>query len=135
MSFVLDASVTMAWLFNDESSKYTDGILQRVESDTAWVPTLWLYEVANVLVTGESCHRFSEAQARRFTELLSSLPIQVKEPTKASLWGSVLDLSKEHRLTAYDAAYLDLAMREGIPLATQDKALRKAARRVGVELL
>ena len=135
MSFVLDASTTMAWLFEDERNKYTDSILMKLESEEAFVPDLWLYEVANVLIIGERRKRITEAQSRRFSDLLYELPINVVEIAKNALWGNVLVLAREHGLTAYDAAYLELAMHEGLPVATQDKALRKASKKAGIETL
>lgn len=135
MSFVLDASTTMAWLFEDERNKYTDSILMKLESEEAHVPDLWLYEVANVLIIGERRKRITEAQSRRFSDLLCELPIRVVEIAKNALWGNVLVLAREHGLTAYDAAYLELAMHEGLPVATQDKALRKASKKAGIEIL
>ena len=135
MSFVPDASVIMAWLFEDESTKYTDSVLLRLESEDAHFPDLWLYEVANVLVIGERRNRITEAKSRRFTELLNELPIRVVEIAKDALWGNVLVLAREHGLSAYDAAYLELAMREGFPIATQDKTLRKAAKRAGLMVI
>ncbi len=135
MSFVLDALVTMAWLFEDESTKYTDAVLHKLESEDALVPDLWLYEVANVLVIGERNKRITEANSRRFAALLSELPIRVVEIAKGALWGNVLVLAREHRLSAYDAAYLELAMKEGLPIATQDKALRKASKQAGTVVI
>lgn len=135
MSFVLDTSVTMAWLFEDESSKKTDAILKRLDTEEAIVPELWLYEVANVLVMGERRKRLKEAQSRRFTELLTELPIQIIEKNNQSVWGNVLAVAREYKLSACDASYLELAMTEGLPLATLDKGLKKAAKMSGITLL
>lgn len=135
MNFVLDASVTLAWLFEDESDPETDQLLERLETETALVPGLWLYEVANVLIAGERRNRLTETQSRRFLALLADLPIRVMEAGRTSLWAGALPLAREHGLSLYDAAYLDLAMQEGLPLATRDKALGEAARRAGVELV
>lgn len=135
MNFVLDASVTLAWLFEDESNPATDHPLERLETESALVPDLWLYEVANVLIAGERRNRLTETQSRRFLALLAELPIRVMEAGRSSLWADALPLAREHGLSLYDAAYLDLAMQEGLPLATRDKALGQAARRAGVELL
>ena len=132
MSLVVDASVTLAWLFEDESNAYTEKALSRLETENAMVPGIWLYEVANVLVLAERRGRITEAVSRQFRELLSRLPIQVDHLGQTELWSSATHLAREHGLTAYDAAYLELAMREGLPLATQDKALKEAARAAGV---
>ncbi|MFQ5487342.1 MAG: type II toxin-antitoxin system VapC family toxin [Gammaproteobacteria bacterium] len=135
MSFVLDASVTMAWLFEDESSQHTEIILERLNDEQALAPELWLYEVANVLIMGERRQRLTEAQSRRFIELLLALPIEIVPNDKSTLWSSLISLAREQGISAYDAAYLDTAMRKGIPLATQDKALKKAAQRTGVAVI
>ena len=134
MSFVLDASVTMAWLFEDEATRSTESILNRLETEEALVPTLWVYEVGNVLLMAERRKRIKEAQARRFTQLLESLPIRLSDPRHHSLWSNAVVVARQHGLSVYDGTYLDLAMREGMPLATRDKALRRAAKKVGLEI-
>lgn len=134
MSFVLDTSVTMAWLFEDEATRTTEAILDRLKSEEALVPTLWTYEVGNVLLMAERRKRITEAQGRRFTRLLESLPIRITDPQLNSLWSNAVVVAREHGLSVYDGTYLDLAMREGIALATRDKALRKAAKKLGIEI-
>jgi predicted nucleic acid-binding protein len=134
LSFVLDTSVTMAWLFEDETTRTTEAILDRLKSEEALVPTLWTYEVGNVLLMAERRKRITEAQGRRFTRLLESLPIRITDPQLNSLWSNAVVVAREHRLSVYDGTYLDLAMREGMPLATRDKALRKAAKKLGIEI-
>lgn len=133
MSFVLDTSVTMAWLFEDEATRTTEAVLDRLKSEEALVPALWTYEVGNVLVMAERRKRITEAQGRRFTRLLESLPIRISNPQISPLWSSAIVLAREHGLSVYDGTYLDLAMREGTPLATRDKALKKAAQKSGIE--
>ena len=135
MSFVLDTSVTMAWLFEDEATQHTEALLDRLETDDALVPPLWTYEVGNVLVMAERRKRITEAQARHFTELMDSLPIHVADSHVMELWGGAVIAARTYKLSVYDGAYLDLAMREGIPLATLDKALKMAASQSGVEIL
>ncbi len=132
MSFVLDTSVTMAWLFEDEATRTTEAILDRLKDEEALVPTLWTYEVGNVLLMAERRNRITEAQGRRFTQLLESLPIHISDSHLKSLWNNAVVVAREHGLSVYDGTYLDLAMREGIPLATRDKALRKAAKKLGI---
>ena len=132
MSFVLDTSVTMAWLFEDEATRTTEAILDRLKDEEALVPTLWTYEVGNVLLMAERRNRITEAQGRRFTQLLESLPIHISDSHLKSFWNNAVVVAREHSLSVYDGTYLDLAMREGIPLATRDKALRKAARKLGI---
>ena len=124
----------MAWLFEDEATRTTEAILDRLKSEEALVPTLWTYEVGNVLLMAERRKRITEAQGRRFTRLLESLPIRITDPQLNSLWSNAVVVAREHGLSVYDGTYLDLAMREGIALATRDKALRKAAKKLGIEI-
>jgi predicted nucleic acid-binding protein len=135
LSFVLDTSVTMAWLFEDETTRTTEAILDRLNEEDALVPTLWTYEVGNVLLMAERRNRITEAQGRRFAQLLESLPIHILDSHLKSLWNNAIVVAREHGLSVYDGTYLDLAMREGIPLATRDKALRKAAKKLGIGIL
>lgn len=135
MSFVLDTSVTMAWLFEDEATRTTEALLDRLKNEEALVPTLWTYEVGKVLLMAERRKRITEAQGRRFAQLLESLPIRISDPYLNSLWSNAVVVAREHGLSVYDGTYLDLAMREGVPIATRDKALRKAAKILGVNIL
>ena len=135
MSFVLDTSVTMAWLFEDEATRNTEALLDRLKTEEAFVPTLWAYEVGNVLLMAQRRKRITEAQGRRFTQLLESLPISIADSHLVSLWSSAVVVDRAHGLSVYDGTYLDLAMREGMPLATRDRALRRAARKLGVAVL
>jgi len=133
--FVLDNSVVMAWYFEDEANDFTSAILQNLASSEALVPTIWPLEVANVLLVGERKGRSTEARTSRFIALLDALPIWVDAATSQHALSGILTLAREQQLSAYDAAYLELAMREGVSLATQDKALRRAAEVCGVGLL
>jgi len=135
LSFVLDTSVTMAWLFEDEATRNTEALLDRLKTEEAFVPKLWVYEVGNVLLMAERRKRITEAQGRRFTQLLESLPISISDSHLVSLWSSAVVVARAHGLSVYDGTYLDLAMREGMPLATRDRALRRAARKLGVAIL
>ncbi len=130
--FVLDCSVAMAWCFADETNPYTEAVLQDLADAGAVVPSIWPLEMANVLLSAERRKRISKAQSRRFVELLQTLPIDVDDVSAARVWNGVLSLAREQQLSAYDAAYLELAMREGLPLATADNALKRAAKRCGV---
>lgn len=134
MPFVLDASVTLSWAFTDESEAAAKRAAQWLETgaDTARVPDLWRYEVRNVLLTAERRGRISTAETDRFLEQIARLSIEVDTTRDDSY---VLQLARDHRLTVYDAAYLALALRERIPLATLDKALAAAAAAQGVSLL
>jgi predicted nucleic acid-binding protein len=128
---VLDASVALAWAFEDEAEGYADATLEALSDVGALVPDLWGYEVVNALVVGERRERIMPAESARFVTLLRSLPIEVEALPFGGL-SELASLAREYRLTAYDAAYLGVAIRRGIPLATQDRALREAARRSGV---
>lgn len=134
MDFVLDASVTMAWCFEDEVTPYADGVLERLAENEAVVPPIWSLEVANVLLAGERRKRLTGAETTRFLEILRTLPIAVDEESLTQALGTVLALGRAQGLSAYDASYLELAARLGLPLATEDEALRQAAGRIGVGL-
>jgi predicted nucleic acid-binding protein len=133
MTFVIDASVTMAWCFDDEATPDTEGVLDQLSIEQAVVPALWQLEVTNVLLVAERRRRITEAQAARFLELLIHLPITV-DATPTDLT-AVLAAGRRHRLSAYDAAYLVLAERSAAPLATLDRTLATACRAAGVRLM
>lgn len=132
--FVVDASVTLAWCFSDEATEYADRILGRLERDEALAPSIWPLEVANGLRTAERRGRLRPAQLPRLRELLGALPVRVELVELAAATGEVLEAARTHDLTAYDAAYLTLAARRGLALATVDERLRTACERAGVEL-
>jgi len=133
--FVVDNSVVMAWCFEDEASPYTERVLDQLRETQALVPAVWPLEVANVLLMAERRDRLSEAQSAHFAQLLQALPIIVEDPDTTRILGPILAVGRAHRLSAYDAAYLELAARQGLPIATQDGLLRKAAGNAGVTLL
>lgn len=132
--FVLDCSVTAAWCFEDEADAYAEAMLDRLAEGEALAPALWPLEMANVLLVAERKNRLSRAQTERLVELLQGLPIVIDNGTAERAMGKTLALARAQRLSSYDASYLELAMREGVPLATRDKALRMSAKRCGVAL-
>ena len=133
--FVLDCSVTMAWVFDDEEDPYAASVRDRLDADMALVPSLWPLEVSNALVVAERRKRLSRAEALRFLGILRQLPIDVDAtPTLASVDGA-LQVAHETGLSVYDAAYLELSATHGLSLATLDVALARAARKVGVKIL
>lgn len=132
MALVVDASVTMAWCFEDEASDEADAVLDRLRSEDAVVPELWQLEIANVLLVAERRGRVTEAQASRFLELLAQLPFRVDHDGVDST--ALIAAGRRHGLSAYDAAYLVLAERQGAVLATFDEGLRAAAESAGVPL-
>lgn len=132
--FVLDCSITMAWCFEDESDDYTDGVLEDLKEATAVVPAIWPLEVANVLLLAKKNKRITEVQAASFIDALSALPIVVDQSTTSRAMHSIFVLAGQSDLTIYDAAYLELAIREEIPLLTLDKGVIKAAKKLHVSL-
>ncbi len=132
--FVVDNSIVMAWCFADEASAYADAILDRLASTEALVPAIWPLEVGNVLLVAERHNRLSEADSARFVALLDELPLTVEQEVPQRALGEILMLAREHRLSTYDASYLDLAMRSGLPIATLDAGLRRAAKACQVPL-
>lgn len=135
MPFVLDTSVTMAWCFEDEATPYAARILDLLEDDTAVAPSIWPLEVINVVRTAERRQRLSPADVARFMVLLSGLDIAVDTISLERAAGNVLDLARAHGLTSYDASFLELAMRESLPLATVDARLGAAAEETGLEVI
>jgi len=133
--FVIDASVALAWCFDDEATAATHALLDRFEDEHAAVPALWHLELANALAVGERRRRITSARTSEFIALIGGLPIVIDEQTPHLALSTLLDLARSERLSAYDASYLELAMRRGMPLATKDDDLANAARRVGVTLL
>ncbi len=131
---VIDASVALAWCFPDEASDYADGVLVALEDRTAMVPAIWSAEITNALLVGERRKRIRQPEVRRFLELLKDLRILEDGQPFAETVSNVLPLAREYDLSAYDAAYLDVAVRHGAPLATLDAALQKACRAAGVKI-
>ena len=133
-AIVLDCSVTMAWCFEDQADAYSDRVLDAMARGEALVPCLWPLEVANVLLAAERRGLLKEADSARFLDLLSSLSILVDDSSFDRATGPVLAAAREHGLSSCDAAYLELSMRTGAPLATRDGDLRKACRASGGRL-
>ncbi|GMU41978.1 MAG: hypothetical protein AMXMBFR23_28440 [Chloroflexota bacterium] len=134
MRFVLDSSVLVAWAL-DEQSDQADAVCGSLASTRALVPSVWPLEFANALLVGERRGRLSEAEVTRIRDHVLCLPIEVVADHAPRITTEVLALARQHGLSVYDASYLDLAMREGLPLATLDQRLVEAARRCGVTLV
>jgi predicted nucleic acid-binding protein len=132
--FVVDNSVVMSWCFKDETDNYADTVLDRLTELVAVVPSIWPLEVVNVLLAAERQKRLSESDSIRFLTLLSQLPIFV-EYERPEMMKELLALARSNNLSSYDASYLDLAMRKGVPIATLDNKLIKAAKRIDVPIL
>jgi predicted nucleic acid-binding protein len=131
---VIDASVALAWCFPDEASDYADSVLFAVENQTVIVPSLWAVEITNALLIGERRRRIRQPEIRRFVDLLNGLSVVEDRQPFADTVSNVLPLAQEHGLSAYDAAYLDVAVRHQIPLATLDGALQKACNTAGIKI-
>lgn len=131
---VLDNSVVMTWCFKDEACRYGDRILERLAVDTAYVPSIWSLEVCNVLLVAERQKRISQSDSARFMTLLADLPIIVEQEDAKGSMREIFALARTYGLSSYDAAYLDLAMRKGLPVATLDKNLLSAAKKAKVPI-
>ena len=126
-SFVLDASVAVAWCFDDESTPAARALLDRLRDAPGHVPELWALEIGNILLGAERRRRITQARTVEFLGILGELDIRVDADLPGRAFRDVLPLARERRLTTYDATYLELAMRLGMPLATKDTALARAA--------
>jgi len=135
VSLVLDSSIALAWIYGEETSDAVRQVLTRVTENGAWVPAIWRLEVANVLEMGVRRGRTDAAFRDAALADLAVLPISVDPETDRHAWGATAKLATRHRLTANDAAYLELAQRRRVPLATLDRELRAAACAEGVPLL
>jgi predicted nucleic acid-binding protein len=134
-AFVLDCSATLPWIFSDEATDATDRLLNELTlGGHAWVPSLWHLELANVLVGAQRRNRLDQAGCEAFLSHLGEYDIRVDTETVPRAWSKTLDLALLHKLSVYDAAYLELALRRDLPLATMDGALLQAARVSGVRL-
>lgn len=135
MSLVLDSSVTLAWLYSDELTEPIRHVFEQVTASRAWVPSLWRLEVANSLLMAVRRKRIDVAFRDGSLTDLALLNISTDPDTDALAWSSTLQLADRYTLTLYDAAYLELALRLSLPLATLDEELRAAGGALGIALL
>lgn len=135
MSLVLDSSATLAWIYADETTQSIRDVFDAVSENGAWVPALWRLEVANILEMSTRRGRHDAAFRDATLADLSLLPIRLDPETNEHTWDTTLRLASRHKLTLYDAAYLELAQRRSLPLATLDQDLRGAARLERVPVL
>jgi predicted nucleic acid-binding protein len=133
-SFVLDASVALTWLFEDEACPYGDEIAVDLPLVHAIVPDLWYLEIANAVAVGERKNRVTTGRSLAFLNDLRQLPITSDQQPALDIWTYTLGLARLYRLTAYDASYLELAIRKSLSIATLDGPLRQAADRAGVRI-
>jgi predicted nucleic acid-binding protein len=133
--FVVDNSIVTTWCFKDEADPYADAVLKSLTEYEAIVPAIWPLEVVNVLLVAERRKRLHESDSIRFLSLLSQLPIYVERTWPEKMMTQLLALGRDNSLSSYDAAYLELAMRQGLSIATLDSKLLKAAELVRVPIL
>jgi predicted nucleic acid-binding protein len=135
MSLVLDSSMCLAWCFEDERTPEVLAVREQVIEAGATVPTLWRYEMANALLMAQRRKRIDEERRTVLLRMLEDFSIEEDQAPEGDPWGAAVRLADLHRLTVYDAAYLELAQRRRLPLATLDEALRIAAGKAAVKLL
>jgi predicted nucleic acid-binding protein len=135
VTFVIDASLAISWLFEDEQTPLVMKLLQQVSGNGAVVPSLWRLEVASALQNGIKRKRIDAAYRDSAIQKLLRLPIETDSDTNDYAWSTTLQLADIHRITVYDASYLELALRRGLPLATRDEPLAAAAGSAGAILL
>lgn len=135
MGFVLDASIALSWCFADEATEKTTALLDRLEQETAIVPAIWPLEIGNILLSAQRRKRISYADMMQFLEMFKNINIQIDLETMNKCFNEITSLAYSEQLTTYDAAYLELAIRTGLPLATKDQQLLTAGRRLGIHLL
>jgi predicted nucleic acid-binding protein len=131
---VIDSSIALSWCFEDEASPETDRLFERVRDDGAIVPGLWHLELANVLLQAERRGRITAKDVGVRLDLIADLPILTDPETTARAWREILTMARADRLTTYDATYLELAARRGLPLLTKDADLVRAAQRLGIQV-
>ncbi|MGD9881864.1 MAG: type II toxin-antitoxin system VapC family toxin [Reyranella sp.] len=132
---VVDASIALTWFFEDEITAATTAIEGRVDSEGAFVPAIWRLEVANALLTAERRGRLEKSRVEECLALIADLPIVIGVDSGKQSWADTLLLARAERLTSYDAAYLELAIRLDADLASLDRDLRRAAQNMGVSVV
>ena len=134
--FVIDASIVLAWCFSDENAPLAQHVATMFKrGDTAVAPAFWPHEVLNALLVGEKRKRISKALVRSFLDDLAALPVVLEQFPAGVVFDRIQRLSREHSLTAYDAAYLDLALHHHLSLATLDEDLRQGCKKTSVQLV
>jgi predicted nucleic acid-binding protein len=136
MSFVIDASVGFAWVYQSQATPETDRLLNEAAGGTTViVPALWFLEMANVLLVAQRRKRFTARERKIALDKLTAMQFTVDEEGSRNAFGEISELAEKYGLTIYDAVYLELALRRSLPLASRDEALRNAARQCGLKIL
>lgn len=135
MSLVLDASMAIAWLAQDEDEPSADTAMDQVKRLGGWVPSIWSLEVTNILLQNVRRGRFNESDLDEILEDLKALPLQIDQGAAIDALGATIALARKHSLTTYDACYLELAIRKKVSLATLDRALIASARAEGIVVI
>ena len=135
IEFILDCSISISWVLVDEDDDYANSILDLMTDATAFVPEIWSLEVVNTLLVAERRNRMTIEKSEQAIKLLQSLPIVIDTLTSSQAFQQTLKLGREQSLASYDAAYLELALRKNLPLATNDNRLIVAAKRCQVRLM
>ena len=135
IEFILDCSISISWVLVDEDDDYANSILDLMTDATAFVPEIWSLEVVNTLLVAERRNRMTIEKSEQAIKLLQSLPIVIDTLTSSQAFQQTLKLGREQSLASYDAAYLELALRKNLPLATNDNRLIEAAKRCQVRLM
>ena len=130
--FVIDNSVVMSWCFEGEGDPYAEAVLESLADGEAFVPGIWALELGNVLLVAERKKRLTRASAVRFLELVIGLPLTVEQEMPRRTLREIVSLARDQKLSTYDASYLDLAMRLGLPISTLDASIRKSAGRLRI---
>ena len=133
-ALVVDCSVAVSWCFRDQADNYADRVLEEVDEKGAVVPAIWPLELANVLLVAERRKKVGQAEVTRLLVFIGGLPITIDEETPHRAFDAILSLGREQRVSSYDAPYLELAARLGLPLASRDEGMKKAARSLGIGL-
>jgi predicted nucleic acid-binding protein len=134
-SFVIDASLALAWCFQDEATPATKALLIRMDNEAALVPSLWYVEIINVLAIAERKNRINQTKILEFISLIGGFDLEIDRETADHAFTHILSLCRTYQLSSYDAVYLDLALRRHLPLATLDDPLKKAAKSIGVNII
>jgi predicted nucleic acid-binding protein len=135
-TFVVDASVGFSWIYPDQATPETDSLLNEIATGAAAVvPSLWFLEMANVLLTAQRRRKLTAHQRKTALQKLAAMQFTVDEEAARNAFDKISELAEKYGLTAYDATYLELALRRKLPLASRDETLRSAAVRSGVALM